>query len=115
MTTRAFERCGACGLFFFTGPFFRLERNLLEMQDRVSRLTPNRMLRGVTLGDMQQLVDELSSRKDLDRTLVLKESKLFSALGPNEENLKFFSQQKHTIGKPTHYSVPLISKLHSSL
>ncbi|KAL8444563.1 hypothetical protein Emag_005459 [Eimeria magna] len=81
------------------GSFFQLERRLLEMQDKLSRLSPRHSMAAKSLGEMQSMIEELSTRDDFRGSDILNDSKLYAALGPNVDNQAFFSQQKHTIGE----------------
>lgn len=82
----------------FSETFFQLERALLKLQEKLSRLPTSREGGKVSLAKMQAIVDEAAARKDIDKKLLLEESKIFAALGPNEENQTIFGQQKYTIG-----------------
>ncbi|KAL8446402.1 hypothetical protein Emed_004856 [Eimeria media] len=79
------------------GSFFQLERRLLEMQDKLSRLSPRQSMAAKSLDEMQSMIEELSNREDFRGSDILSDSKLYAALGPNADNQAFFSQQKHTI------------------
>ncbi|XP_026191167.1 uncharacterized protein LOC34617508 [Cyclospora cayetanensis] len=82
----------------------RGERTLIDMQDRMSHRSRRRHHHKLLLEDLQRIIDEILSRKDLENTDFLRESRIFSVLGPNEENKKLFSEQKHTLGNanPAH-------------